>query len=252
VTNVVPILPRDAKHLVLDIEGCTTAISFVKETMFPYILKHLDSYLANSKEDERAELVQKLKVEVDANGTTVTADEMTAGSFYEDAAEMVRYLMANDVKSTALKGLQGKMFKAGFESGALVGHVYSDCQPMLQWMHSKGVKVYIYSSGSVQAQKLLFGHSVQGDLLPLVAGHFDIPAVGNKKQADSCRKIAAELGVDPASVVFVSDAEAELVAAKEAGIGWPVMSIRPGNEPLTAEGKDFPTVYSLLQLCGED
>jgi methionine salvage enolase-phosphatase E1 len=89
-------------------------------------------------------------------------------------------------------------------------------------------------------------------LLPLVVGHFDIPAVGNKKQADSCRKIAAELGVDPASVVFVSDAEAELVAAKEAGIGWPVMSIRPGNEPLTAEGKDFPTVYSLLQLCGED
>ena len=200
-------------------------------------------------------------MEVDAHGGKGTTETVTeavtstaaAGkSLPECAAAMVRYLMASDVKSSTFKGLQGKMFQAAFTSGDLVGHVYSDCQAMLQWMHSKDVKVYIYSSGSVQAQKLLFGHSAQGDLLPLIQGHFDIPAVGNKKEADSYSKIAAELGVEPSSIVFVSDAESELVAAREAGIGWPVMSIRPGNEPLTSVGKEFPTVYSLLQLCGED
>jgi methylthioribulose 1-phosphate dehydratase/enolase-phosphatase E1 len=264
VSNVVPVLPRNAKHLVLDVEGCTTAISFVKETMFPYILKHLDEYLNKMNEDAPEnvdDLCQNLMVEVDAHGGKGTTETVTenvtstaaAGkSLPECAAALVKYLMASDVKSTALKGLQGKMFQAAFTSGDLVGHVYSDCLAMLQWMHSKDVQVYIYSSGSVQAQKLLFGHSLQGDLLPLLSGHFDIPAVGNKKEANSYRKIAAELGVEPSSIVFVSDAEAELVAAKEAGIGWPVMSIRPGNEPLTAVGKDFPTVYSLLQLCGED
>lgn len=263
-SNTVPVLPRNAKHLVLDVEGCTTAISFVKETMFPYILKHLDAYLTKVDDvspEEVDDLCQSLMVEVDTHGgkgttekvtATVTSTAVAGKSLPEAAAAMVRYLMESDVKSTTLKGLQGKMFQAAFESGDLVGHVYSDCQAMLQWMQSKGVKVYIYSSGSVQAQKLLFGHSVQGNLLPLLAGHFDIPSAGNKKQADSYRKIAAELGVGPSSVVFVSDAESELVAAKEAGIGWPVMSIRAGNEPLTAVGKAFPTVYSLLQLCGED
>jgi methylthioribulose 1-phosphate dehydratase/enolase-phosphatase E1 len=256
-SNTVPVLPRNAKHLVLDVEGCTTAISFVKETMFPYILNHLDDYLMNMNVDspeDLADLCKNLFLEVEEKGGKGTLEKVTEGltTTAECAAAMVRYLMASDVKSSTLKGLQGKMFEAAFTSGDLVGHVYSDCQAMLQWMHSKDVKVYIYSSGSVQAQKLLFGHSVQGNLLPLLAGHFDIPAVGNKKEADSYRKIAAALGVEPSSIVFVSDAESELVAAKEAGIGWPVMSIRPGNEPLTAVGKDFPTVYSLLQLCGED
>jgi methylthioribulose 1-phosphate dehydratase/enolase-phosphatase E1 len=250
-SNSVPILPRDAKVLVLDVEGCTTAISFVKETMFPYVLEHLDDYLESTVAAEQmVDLCRDLAQEVNAHGGT--SDPAVTDETYQDAAAMVYYLMARDVKSAALKGLQGKMWKAGFESGEMKGHVYSDLNTMLEWMHSKGVKVYIYSSGSVQAQQLLFGHSVAGDLLPMLAGHFDISTAGNKKESMSYSKIAAAIGVEPAEVVFVSDAEAELVAATEAGIGWPIMSIRPGNVPLTTIGKDFPAVYSLLQLCGEN
>jgi len=114
-----------------------------------------------------------------------------------------------------------------------------------------GVKVHIYSSGSVLAQKLLFGNSCCGDLTKHLSSHFDITTSGNKKQATSYRKIAANLGVDPSEIVFCSDSEAELKAAKEAGIGYPIMTVRPGNAPISAAGKEeFPQVFSLLQLCG--
>lgn len=124
-------------------------------------------------------------------------------------------------------------------------HLY----PYFLWS-SHGVKVHIYSSGSVQAQKLLFGYSDSGDLTGYFQTHFDITTSGNKKQFSSYQKIASDLGVSPSEIVFCSDSEAELIAATEAGIGYPIMTIRPGNAPLTAAGKSFSQIYSLLQLCG--
>lgn len=138
---------------------------------------------------------------------------------------------------------------SGYDNGKLKGHVYDDFVPLLKWCQSHHVSVNIYSSGSIQAQQLLFGKSVEGDLTSFLDYYFDTTS-GSKKEAASYKTIAQSLNVDPSQITFVSDAEAELVAAKEAGIGHVVMSIRPGNVPLTNVGKAFPAVHSLLQLCG--
>ncbi|CAB9526665.1 Probable bifunctional methylthioribulose-1-phosphate dehydratase/enolase-phosphatase E1 [Seminavis robusta] len=247
-SNAVPILPRDAKVLLLDVEGCTTSISFVKDQLFPYVLDHLDDFVDST--------LQPNKQEYQETVVALTADLTLVGQpipeeSKNDVKWMVRKLMEQDIKVPGLKTLQGKMWKVGYERGTLHGHVYSDVWPMLQWMKTKGCRVCIFSSGSVQAQKLLLGHSVAGNLCDYVEAHFDIPTAGNKKMAGSYKKIAEALGVSPWHVVFCSDSEAELVAAKEAGIGYQVMTIRPGNAPISDIGKEYPEVYSLLQLCGE-
>jgi 2,3-diketo-5-methylthio-1-phosphopentane phosphatase len=247
-SNAVPILPRDAKILLLDVEGCTTSISFVKDQLFPYVLDHLDDYVDNllrPNAEEYASTVQELTADLTLIGQAVLE------AHANDVKWMVRKLMEQDIKVPGLKSLQGKMWKVGYERGTLHGHVYSDVWPMLQWMKSKGVRVCIFSSGSVQAQKLLLGHSTAGNLCDYVEAHFDITTAGNKKVPESYKKIAESLGVSPWHVVFCSDAEAELVAAKDAGIGYQVMTIRPGNLPITDVGKEYPEIYSLLQLCGE-
>jgi len=195
--------------------------------------------------DKTAELCEHLAVEVEGAGGVVPSE------MRKDAKTMVLFLMDRDIKSAALKGLQGRMWKAGYESGELKGHVYADFKPMLDWMKNHGVDVYIYSSGSIQAQKLLFGNSEEGDLLGYFKGHFDIPTAGNKKESTSYTKIAESIQVEPDQIVFVSDAEAELQAARVAGISQAIMSIRPGNAKLTMYGKSLPSIFSLLQLCGK-
>ena len=243
--NSVPILPRDAKHLLLDIEGCTTAISFVKETLFPYVLEHLDDYVNALQPTEYNSLAHSLSQDLTPEQQANKDVEVT------DCASMVRFMVNNDLKLASLKSLQGQMWKSGYERGDLKGHVYSDVVHMLQWMQSHGVKVYIYSSGSVQAQKLLFGYSTHGDLCEFFEGHFDITTSGNKKTASSYTSICDSLDIPPGDLVFCSDAEAELDAAKNAGVGHVIMTVRPGNAPLTAQGrKAYPQVFSLLQLCG--
>ena len=247
-SNFVPILPRDAKVLLLDIEGCTTSISFVKDQLFPYVLDHLDDFVDNTlkpNEDEYQQTCAALLADLVTIGQSIPDEHAL------DVKWMVRKLMEQDIKVPGLKTLQGKMWKVGYERGTMKGHVYTDVWYAFQWMKAKGVRISIFSSGSVQAQKLLFGHSVDGNLLDSIEAHFDITTAGNKKQARSYENIAQALGVSPSHIVFCSDAEAELVAAKEAGIGYQVMTIRPGNVPLTDIGKEYPEVYSLMQLCGE-
>lgn len=243
--NTVPILPRDGKQLLLDIEGCTTSISFVKDTLFPYSLDHLDNYLNSLHPTEYNSLAQQLSQDLTLEQKANTEVDVN------DCASMVRFMVKNDLKLASLKALQGQMWKCGYERGDLKGHVYSDVVHMLQWMQSHGVKVYIYSSGSVQAQKLLFGYSTHGDLCEFFDRHFDITTSGNKKVSSSYTSICQALNISPSDLVFCSDAEAELEAAKEAGVGQVIMTVRPGNAPLTAQGrKSYPQIYSLLQLCG--
>lgn len=241
-SNEVPILPRDSKTLLLDIEGCTTSISFVHNVLFPYAREHLSSFLeSHMTTTQKAETLKSLLTEVKeiSNGDEVQ----------EDISWAVKYLMDRDIKSSALKDLQGKIWKAGYASGQLKAHVYEDMPMTLSWMKQNGVKVYIYSSGSVAAQKLLFGHTeAAGDLLDHFAGHFDIPTAGPKKESTSYTKIAESIGVPIEDVVFVSDLTAELEAASKAGMKYTIQSIRPGNAPIGK--KLFPTVHSLLQLCG--
>jgi methylthioribulose 1-phosphate dehydratase/enolase-phosphatase E1 len=246
ISNEVPIVPRDGKILLLDIEGCTTSISFVKDTLFPFVLEHLDVYVKALPSDEYASLAEALAIDLESHAP----EQLAKALDLTDVQAMVRLMVAKDFKLPSLKALQGQMWKAGYERGDIKGHVYADLVPMLHWCESHGVKVHIYSSGSVQAQKLLFGYSTQGDLTEYLHGYFDITTSGSKKEAGAYQRIANDLGVPPEDVIFVSDAEAELVAAKEAGVGHAIMSIRPGNASLTAQGKKYPHIFSLLQLCG--
>lgn len=241
-SNTTPLLPRDGfKALLLDIEGCTSSIAFVKDVLFPYVRQNLNGFLEQHLDaDQSQKVLLALQSEVQNNG----------GDKQGNIAACVTYLMDRDIKSAALKDLQGRMWQAGYDSGELKGHMYPDMKPMLEWMRSHHIPVYIYSSGSVKAQRLLFGHSVEGDLLPYLSGHFDIPTAGGKKESTSYTKISEQLGRQPLDIVFVSDAEDELVAARQAGIGKAVMSVRPGNARMTSVGKGFPAIYSLLQLCG--
>lgn len=260
----IPILPRDVKVLLLDIEGCTTAISFVKDVLFPFALSNLDSFMKDLSGTDLKEILNSLKddvrkldkdhparQEVESNEITAAASDGSTDD--KQCKELISIYMnamvKADVKATGLKGVQGKIWKGGYASGDLKGHIYNDFKPMLDWMKKQSVSVNIYSSGSIGAQKLLFGKSDEGDLCSYFNSHFDTTS-GGKKEAASYKKIAADLNVDPKDICFVSDAEAELVAARAAGIGFPVMSVRPGNAPLTDVGKKFPIIFSLLQICG--
>jgi enolase-phosphatase E1 len=160
-----------------------------------------------------------------------------AGVDVHDLQNILRALHAwsdNDVKVTSLKELQGRIWVEGFESSGIRGHLYPDAIDALNRFHDAGVRMYIYSSGSVAAQKLLFGHSVAGDLLPLFSGFYDT-TIGAKREASSYERIVRELDVAPNDVIFFSDNIAELDAAREAGLQT-VQLARPedGTVPATA------------------
>ena len=243
----VPIVPRDSKVLLLDIEGTTTSISFVKDVLFPFVLKNLESYVDKMTDEDKKTTLAELIADVDALDANHVVKKMNPK---QTIIDIVKALMGSDVKATGLKSLQGKMWKSGYASGELVGHIYSDFLPMLDWCKAHDVKVCIYSSGSIGAQKLLFKHTEKGDITEYFGGrHFDTTS-GSKKEAASYQTIASALGVKPEDVIFVSDLEAEIYAARDAGMRA-VVSVRPGNAPLSAETKkEFPIVRSLLQLCG--
>lgn len=257
--NSIPILPRDCKTLLLDIEGCTTAISFVHDVLFPFAKNNVQKYLKEEVDsdelkriaDSLVEDLSKLDPEHPSRKEVGGVDkhENDDNAIQQMIVKHVHALMNHDVKATGLKSLQGKIWKAGYDSGELKGHVYEDFKPMLDWCSSQGVSVNIYSSGSIGAQKLLFGCSKEGNLCSYFNSHFDTTS-GGKKESQSYKNIAKDLGVEPKDICFVSDAEEELVAAREAGIGFPVMSVRPGNKPLSDIGREFPLIFSLLQICG--
>jgi len=252
--RTIPLLPADSSVLLLDIEGCTTAISFVKDTLFPFVTENLDAYVKGLDLNKINEYLSNILKDIDCiSDTNVKSQCKSVVNSCKDEPQTlkaaVRKLVALDVKATGLKAMQGHMWKSGYDSGELKGHIFADFKPLLLWCKDQNVKVCIYSSGSIKAQKLLFRHTLEGDLTPYLSSYFDTTS-GGKKVASSYGNIAESLGVDPSKIVFVSDSEDELVAAREAGIGFPVMSVRPGNAPMTDVGKSFPIVHSLLQLCG--
>jgi len=248
----IPLLPRDAKIVLLDIEGTTTSISFVKDVLFPYALEKLPSHLRSLSSQKQMELLQRLQLDIkrlDSNHPAKIQLESNP-SAENEIVSYVETMMKHDVKATGLKQLQGDIWKHGYmTSHELKGHVYQDFKPFLQWCESHSVQVHIYSSGSVGAQKLLFGHSINGNLLNYINNHYDT-TVGSKKESSSYENIAKYLKVSLEDIVFISDSESELVAAKKAGIVFAVMSVRLGNVPLTTASDTFPKIYSLLQVCG--
>jgi enolase-phosphatase E1 len=218
----------------LDVEGTTSPVSLVSEQLFPYARKHLEAYLRahNGEAPVRADLAllcEENRVEVDPD-TPRIEDVASVGQ----VMAYLLWLMDRDRKSTALKSLQGKVWKLGYESGELVGTVFADVPEALARWAAKA-RVAIYSSGSVEAQRLIFGHSSAGDLRPLLSGYFDT-RVGAKTAAASYAAIAAAMGVGTDQMLFVSDVVRELNPAREAGC-LTRLSLREGNSPVAdAEG----------------
>jgi len=218
----------------LDVEGTTSPVSLVSEQLFPYARRHLQAFLrANGGS---VEVLADLALLFDEN----RIEASPAAPRIEDAANVDRamayllWLMDRDRKSTALKSLQGKVWKNGYEAGELVGTVFADVpQALARW--SANARVAIYSSGSVEAQRLIFGHSSAGDLTPMLSSYFDT-RVGAKTSAASYAAIAAAMGVTTGELLFVSDLLRELNPAREAGCATR-LSLREGNAPVAdAEG----------------
>ncbi|MBS2035305.1 acireductone synthase [bacterium] len=208
----------------LDIEGTTTPISFVYEVLFPFARQRFPSFLNENWNDAR----------VRAEVAQLAADLQDA----EAAARVALALMDEDRKLGPLKALQGLIWEEGYRSGALKSQIFGDVAPCLRARKASGLRTYIYSSGSVLAQKLLFAHTPEGDLTGLLDGYFDT-SVGAKADPESYRKIAAEIG---STGLFATDILAEARAASEAG--WQAVVLdRPGNRP--QPDHQFPVWSSL-------
>jgi enolase-phosphatase E1 len=207
------------RAIVTDIEGTTSAISFVKDVLFPYADARLDAYVA----DHRAEPV----VAHAMRQAAAEAGEPDAG--YPRILEILHAWIAEDRKATPLKTLQGLMWAEGYDAGELIGHVYPDVPPVLQAWDRAGIELYVYSSGSVTAQNVLFAHTFAGDLTPLFAGNFDT-TIGAKREPASYAEIAAETGFAPGEMLFLSDIEEELDAARSAGM-LTARLMRPADTP---------------------
>lgn len=200
------IKPPAVQAVLTDIEGTISSLAFVKEVLFPYARERMADFV-QAHGHEKAVRSQLDVVSVVA-GRALSDEEVVS--------QLIRWI-DQDRKITPLKALQGIIWDEGFRQGDFVGHIYEDAVRHLRQWHAAGVRLYVFSSGSVQAQKLLFGHTAYGDLTPLFSGFFDTN-VGAKQEPESYRHIAAEIGLAPASILFLSDIGAELDAALAAGM----------------------------------
>ena len=218
---------RGVSHVLLDIEGTTCPVSFVSTTLFPYASKHLASYLERHQHDPS---IASLLEQVDAHQQSNTCPPGGTNPTPPSLASRVAYLQSliqADVKLTALKDIQGRIWQEGYEQGQLISPLFEDVAPCLQAWHTMGMVLAVYSSGSVAAQKLLYQYSNSGDLTPLFSHWFDTHQ-GPKQKASSYQSICAAMATPPGQVLFLSDSPAELQAAQAVGLSV-VASDRPGN-----------------------
>ena len=203
----------EIRALLLDIEGTTTPVEFVYQVLFPYARAHAAEYLARNQDSADCRAAVALMRSEQTEDVTL---------------EYVFSLMDRDKKSPGLKALQGLVWQDGYKSGELIGQVYPDVLPAFERWRARGLGIYIYSSGSVLAQQLLFGSTEAGDLTPFLGGYFDT-AVGPKVSPDSYGVIAARMHVPPPNILFVSDVGQELDAARTAGMRT-ALCVRGGGE----------------------
>jgi len=210
------------KCILTDIEGTTTSVSFVYDVLFPYFREHiheastLPSNLINP-------IIKATMDQAKQEGKNLTTSE--------ECLEQLRQWSLEDRKFTPLKTLQGYIWKKGYEEGKIKGHMYPDVVPALEEWKEQGIDLAVYSSGSVQAQKLIFGYSEEGDLTPLFSYFFDTK-MGGKKETRSYENIAADMELEPYEILFLSDVPDELKAAREAGFEV-IQLVRPGTKPST-------------------
>ena len=194
------------KTILTDIEGTTSSISFVKDVLFPYARRALPAFVAAHGDEP------DVRRWLDA-----VATELGAACSDDVIVETLQGWIDQDRKHTALKALQGMVWQDGYGKADFLAHIYPDAAPALGRWRAQGHSINVYSSGSVPAQKLLFGHTEAGNLAPLFSHWFDTE-VGGKREADSYRRITQALDVPAGDIVFLSDVIEELDAAREAGL----------------------------------
>ncbi|CAL4964551.1 unnamed protein product [Urochloa decumbens] len=238
------------QSVVLDIEGTTSPISFVTDVLFPYardnVRKHLEAtYGTDEIALLRAQVEQDL-AEGLAGAVPVPPEEAGKDAVIDALVANVEAMIKADRKITSLKQLQGRIWRTGFEGQEIKGVVFDDVPPALEKWHASGIKTYIYSSGSREAQRLIFGNTTYGDLRKYLCGFFDT-TVGTKREPRSYYEIWQSVGVDrPSQILFLTDVYQEATAAKAAGVEV-LISIRPGNTPLP-ENHGFQTITTFAEI----
>lgn len=221
------------RAVLTDIEGTTSSLAFVKDVLFPYARERIGGFVsAHAGEPEVAAQLDALR---EYTGEPDAGVDRLAG-------QLIRWI-DEDRKLTPLKALQGLLWEQGYRTGDLQGHVYEDAAQALRRWHEQGLRLYVYSSGSVRAQRLLFAHTPFGDLTPLFDGFFDT-RMGDKRESASYRRIAGEVGLAPDQMLFLSDVEAELDAARAAGMrtGWLVRDAAPEPNARHPQARDFTEI----------
>ncbi|HET7931507.1 MAG TPA: acireductone synthase [Rhodanobacteraceae bacterium] len=225
------------RAVLTDIEGTTSSISFVKDVLFPYARAHLPAFVVQHRDDP-------------AVRHWLVATAADAGIDDSDSPRVIDTLLGwidADVKATPLKALQGMIWKAGYESGAYRAHIYPEVPGRLRDWKAQGLGLYVYSSGSVPAQQLFFGHTEAGNLAPLIDGWFDTET-GGKREPASYVRIAAAIGQPAAAIVFLSDIGAELDAARAAGMAT-VQLCRPPQACADACAHACVADFDAIQLA---
>ena len=226
------------RAIVVDIEGTTSSTDFVTSTLFPYARARFATYIAAHRDSAA------LRARLDEIRNDI-------GAPHADDAQLIATLEQwsdADKKVSPLKAIQGWIWQDAFANGELTSHFYPDVIPALRRWHGAGLLFAVFSSGSVDAQRAWFGHSPEGDLLPLLSGNFDTENAGPKREADSYRKIAAELALVPEEILFLSDVAAELDAARNAG--WITIGVRRAGEPSFAAGVgDHREIHSFDEVA---
>lgn len=224
-------LKTNNQHEFTNSSGTTTSISFVKDVLFTYAYRNCAKYLENNYgDDETQAIISELVKQSEADGKKIQITDSKSSNI-QLITDYVRELITKDVKVKPLKELQGKIWRQAYESSEIHGHVFDDVLKNFQKWTSMGIKIFIYSSGSVEAQKLLFSHSKDGDLTQYLSGYFDT-SIGGKTEARSYTNILNVIDLKGENVLFLSDILGEVFAAKSAGIYCHVL-MRPGNKPIT-------------------
>jgi enolase-phosphatase E1 len=221
---------RNVRAVLTDIEGTTTSLGFVKEELFPYARQHLPEYVHSHGAE-----IADIAAEVSA---AAGVGRLSTG----ETIDILLRWMDEDRKVTPLKKLQGLIWRSGYESGRLRAHVYEDAAQALRRWHASGVKLYVYSSGSVEAQRLLFAHTADGDLTPLFSGYFDT-TTGSKLEACSYEKIARSVSLPVHEVVFISDHPGETKAAAAAGMSPVLMERGQGDGATGVTARSFDDIH---------
>jgi len=193
-------LVYDAGVVLVDVEGTICPSDFVENVLLPYAAARLRGYAVSRRFLPAVAAVLE------------EARQLSGG----DPIAALEAWQADGVQTQPLKTLQGWIWTEGYIEGALSPPLFADALAALRRWRSHGVPLYVFSSGSLAAQKLFFRSSREGDLRGLFNGHYDT-TVGAKTDPDSYREISESIGVATGAILFLSDSADEVAAASAAG-----------------------------------